>query len=562
MCGILALLLTGQIDKIDELLGYFHKAAKTLTHRGPDFFGNYSVKKNDKEVYMAHTRLAIIDPDSGDQPINHSKMKLTLGVNGEIYNYRDLKNNFNNEDFITNSDCEIILHIYNKFKNPYEICNQLRGMFSFVLVDNNNNDITIIVARDPIGIIPLFYGIDEYENIWFASEMKALITARCIKIFEFPSGSFMKLQLNEIQSQSIISSLSTQLVKWYQPDWSIKPYKDLFFMSNLRDLRNNLERSVTKHLMSDVPWGVLLSGGLDSSIIAALVCKHASKRIETNEKDPAWFPMVHTFSIGIKGAPDLIAAKKVAEHLGTIHHEFHFTVDEGINAMNDVIYHLETFDRTTCRASAPMYLMARKIKTMGIKMVLSGEGADELFGGYLYFRRAPNHIELFEETRRKVLKLHQFDLVRANKSMMAFGIELRVPFLDTDFINYAMNLAPQYKMSNDRIEKYILREAFADLLPSEIVWRQKEQFSDGCGYDWIDTLKKYTSNLFSVENAEDVWYKTIFNRYFPSDICDNLIPIGKSIACSTSEIMHWDKNFNNMNDPSGRSVKGIHNNSY
>ena len=554
MCGIVcAFNLKGDKDLIRSNV---LEMAQKVRHRGPDWSGIYS---SDNAI-LAHERLAIVDPTSGKQPIISEDGLKVIAVNGEIYNHKNLKNRFAADyNFRTESDCEVILALYEK--KGINFLNDLNGIFAFALYDSSNDK--YLIARDHMGIIPLYMGWDKDDIFYISSELKSL-EGVCDKIELFPPGHYLE-------------SSSTNLIKWYDPEWvSYEHVKDS--ETSIKAIHDSLSAAVKRQLMSDVPYGVLLSGGLDSSITSALAKKFASKRIESNDKQDAWYPQLHSFSVGLKDAPDLKAARIVADHIGTIHHEINFTVQEGIDAIRDVIYHLETYDITTIRASTPMYLIARAIKSLGIKMVLSGEGADELFGGYLYFHKAPNAKEFHEETVRKLDKLHQYDCLRANKSLAAWGIEGRVPFLDKEFIDVAMNINPEDKMiKNGRIEKWVLREAFKDYLPESVLWRQKEQFSDGVGYSWIDSLKDLVSKEVSdhnLENAsklypintprnkEEYYYRSIFNNHFPSDASAMSVPSVPSVACSTPQALEWDEAFKNMNDPSGRSISNIHNKSY
>ena len=530
--------------------------AQKVRHRGPDWSGIYS----SENAILAHERLAIVDPTSGKQPILSEDGLKVIAVNGEIYNHQNLKDSFATDyNFRTESDCEVILALYEK--KGISFLNDLNGIFAFALYDSSNDK--YIIARDHMGIIPLYMGWDKDDIFYVSSELKSL-EGVCDKIELFPPGHYLE-------------SSSTDLKKWYNPEWvSYDHVKDS--ETSIKDIHDSLSAAVKRQLMSDVPYGVLLSGGLDSSITSALAKKFASKRVESNDKQDAWWPQLHSFSVGLKDAPDLKAARIVADHIGTIHHEINFTVQEGIDAIRDVIYHLETYDITTIRASTPMYLIARAIKSLGIKMVLSGEGADELFGGYLYFHKAPNAKEFHEETVRKLDKLHQYDCLRANKSLAAWGIEGRVPFLDKEFIDVAMNINPEDKMiKNGRIEKWVLREAFKDYLPESVLWRQKEQFSDGVGYSWIDSLKdlvskevsdndlENASKTFSINtprNKEEYYYRSIFRDHFSSDAAASSVPSVPSVACSTPQALEWDEAFKNMNDPSGRSISNIHNKSY
>jgi len=554
MCGIVcAFNIKGNKDLVR---GNVLQMAQKLRHRGPDWSGIYS----SENAILAHERLAIVDPTSGKQPILSEDGLKVIAVNGEIYNHQNLKDSFATDyNFRTESDCEVILALYEK--KGISFLNDLNGIFAFALYDSSNDK--YIIARDHMGIIPLYMGWDKDDIFYVSSELKSL-EGVCDKIELFPPGHYLE-------------SSSTDLKKWYNPEWvSYDHVKDS--ETSIKAIHDSLSAAVKRQLMSDVPYGVLLSGGLDSSITSALAKKFASKRVESNDKQDAWWPQLHSFSVGLKDAPDLKAARIVADHIGTIHHEINFTVQEGIDAIRDVIYHLETYDITTIRASTPMYLIARAIKSLGIKMVLSGEGADELFGGYLYFHKAPNAKEFHEETVRKLDKLHQYDCLRANKSLAAWGIEGRVPFLDKEFIDVAMNINPEDKMiKNGRIEKWVLREAFKDYLPESVLWRQKEQFSDGVGYSWIDSLKdlvskevsdndlENASKTFSINtprNKEEYYYRSIFRDHFSSDAAASSVPSVPSVACSTPQALEWDEAFKNMNDPSGRSISNIHNKSY
>ena len=554
MCGIVcAFNIKGNNDLVR---GNVLKMAQKVRHRGPDWSGIYS----SENAILAHERLAIVDPTSGKQPILSEDGLKVIAVNGEIYNHQNLKDSFATDyNFRTESDCEVILALYEK--KGINFLNDLNGIFAFALYDSSNDK--YIIARDHMGIIPLYMGWDKDGIFYVSSELKSL-EGVCDKIELFPPGHYLE-------------SSSTDLKKWYNPEWvSYDHVKDS--ETSIKAIHDSLSAAVKRQLMSDVPYGVLLSGGLDSSITSALAKKFASKRIESNDKQDAWWPQLHSFSVGLEDAPDLKAARIVADHIGTIHHEINFTVQEGIDAIRDVIYHLETYDITTIRASTPMYLIARAIKSLGIKMVLSGEGADELFGGYLYFHKAPNAKEFHEETVRKLDKLHQYDCLRANKSLAAWGIEGRVPFLDKEFIDVAMNINPEDKMiKNGRIEKWVLREAFKDYLPESVLWRQKEQFSDGVGYSWIDSLKdlvskevsdhdlENASKIFSINtprNKEEYYYRLIFSDHFSSDAAAKSVPSVPSVACSTPQALEWDEAFKNMNDPSGRSISNIHNKSY
>jgi asparagine synthase (glutamine-hydrolysing) len=529
--------------------------AKKIRHRGPDWSGIYV---SDKAV-LAHERLAIVDPISGGQPLYSADGTVVLAVNGEIYNHRELKKEFEGSyAFKTESDCEVIIPLYQKYGADF--IDKLTGMFAFALYDIAQD--TYLISRDHMGIIPLYEGTDKAGNYYVASELKSL-EGVCNVIEVFLPGHY-KLGKSD-------------LVKWYDRDWmQYDAVKDN--PASKEELRAALEKSVKTHLMSDVPYGVLLSGGLDSSLTAAIAKMYASKRIESEDKSEAWYPTLHSFAIGLDGSPDLAASRKVADQIGTVHHEVTFTVQEGLDAIKDVIYHLETYDITTIRASTPMYLLSRVIKSMGIKMVLSGEGADEIFGGYLYFHKAPNAKAFHEETVRKLSTLYLYDCLRANKSLAAWGVEGRVPFLDKEFMDVAMRLNPEAKMcGNGKIEKHILRETFEDYLPHEVAWRQKEQFSDGVGYNWIDSLKELVdetvtdvemeavSHRFPINppaTKEEYYYRTIFEEHFPSDASASTVPSVPSIACSTPVALEWDASFKNQNEPSGRAIKMIHDDSY
>ncbi len=554
MCGIVCAF--DLKDKPDSIRPNILKMVKKVRHRGPDWSGVYS----SKNAVMAHERLAIVDPTSGKQPILSDDNTKAIAVNGEIYNHLELRDNFAKDyKFKTDSDCEIILALYKK--NKYDFLNQLNGIFAFALYDSDND--TYFIARDHMGIIPLYIGWDEKGTLYVASELKSL-EGVCSKIELFPPGHYLE-------------SNKEGYVKWYNPEW-VKFNNVSDATTSINELHDSLSSAVKRQLMSDVPYGVLLSGGLDSSITSALAKRFSSKRIESGDTQDAWWPQLHSFSVGLEGSPDLKAAKVVSDHIGTIHHEIIFTIQEGIDALRDVIYHLETYDITTVRASTPMYLMARAIKSIGIKMVLSGEGADELFGGYLYFHKAPSAEEFHNETVRKLNKLHQYDCLRANKALAAWGIEGRVPFLDKEFIEVAMNINPKDKMINkERIEKWVIRKAFEEYLPDEVLWRQKEQFSDGVGYSWIDSLKDLVSKEITDEqmesaskkypinppqNKEEYYYRRIFEEHFPSDAAAKSVPSVPSVACSSPEALKWDESFQNQNDPSGRAISNVHKKSY
>ncbi|MFY8349453.1 asparagine synthase B [Pseudoalteromonas sp. SSM20] len=529
--------------------------SKLLRHRGPDWSGVYSSEK----AILVHERLAIVGVSSGAQPLYNPEKTNVLAVNGEIYNHKQLKQELAVDfEFQTESDCEVLLALY-KQKGP-EFLDDLNGIFAFCLYDEEKD--AYLIGRDHIGIIPLYTGRDEHGNFYVASEMKALAPI-CKTIEEFPPGHYLWSQDGVIRP-------------YYARDWqSYDAVKDN--EAKASDVKEGLEAAVKRQLMCDVPYGVLLSGGLDSSVISAITQMYAAKRVEDNDESKAWWPQLHSFSIGLEGSPDLAAAQKVADAIGTVHHPITFTIQQGIDALKEVIYHIETYDVTTIRASTPMYLMARYIKAMGIKMVLSGEGADELFGGYLYFHKAPNAKEFHDELNRKVSKLHQFDCLRANKSMAAWGVEARVPFLDKEFVDTAMRINPEGKMCKDgKIEKHIIREAFDGYLPDEVLWRQKEQFSDGVGYSWIDTLKEHVESIVSDQmmeaaafkypintplTKEAYYYRSLFEEHFPGDAAAKTVPYGKSVACSTEAALEWDESFKNNADPSGRAA-GVHNKAY
>lgn len=554
MCGITAVFRIQ--EQSPELRTKVLTMSRKLRHRGPDWSGIYC----GKTAILAHERLSIVDPQSGGQPLFSPDGKLILAVNGEIYNHREIREKYKDKyEFRTGSDCEVILALYRD--KGISFLEDLSGIFAFALYDEENDD--FLIARDPIGVIPLYIGFDNDGKVYCASELKAL-EGFCDRYEPFLPGHYY-------------SGKEGKMTRWYTRDWSsYDAVKDN--ETSIPLLRESLETAVRRQLMSDVPYGVLLSGGLDSSVISAIARKYASRRIETDGKNEAWWPQLHSFAVGLEGAPDLAKAKEVAEHIGTVHHEIHYTIQEGLDALRDVIYYIETYDVTTVRASTPMYLLARVIKSMGIKMVLSGEGADEVFGGYLYFHKAPDAQAFHEETIRKLSKLYLYDCLRANKALCAWGVEGRVPFLDKEFLDVAMRINPADKMCPGKtIEKKVVREAFADMLPESVAWRQKEQFSDGVGYSWIDTLKEYTSQAVSDEqmahaaerfpintpmNKEEYFYRSIFAEYFPSDSAAASVPSVPSVACSTAEALAWDKAFQNMNDPSGRAVAGVHEDAY
>ena len=563
MCGFVGILkMKGDAhQKREQAL----KMSARIRHRGPDWSGVYSSEK----AVLAHERLAIVDPLSGGQPLYSRDGKVVLAVNGEIYNHQEIRRRFAGQyEFQTGSDCEVILALYQEAKEQgrpmEEMLDELNGIFAFVLYDSATDD--FLVARDPIGVIPLYIGHDQGGTIYVASELKAL-EGQCEYEPFFP-GCYLTARMEKPG-------------RWYSRDWM--KYEGMKWSTSDRKeavqlVKDGLMAAVKRQLMSDVPYGVLLSGGLDSSVVSAIAKLYAAKRIETNDEHDAWWPRLHSFAVGLKGAPDLAKAREVAEHIGTVHHEVNYTIQEGLDAIRDVIYHIETYDVTTIRASTPMYLLARVIRSMGIKMVLSGEGADEIFGGYLYFHKAPDAKAFHEETVRKLGKLHFYDCLRANKSLMAWGIEGRVPFLDKEFLDVAMRINPVLKMCPGKtIEKGVVREGFADMLPESIAWRQKEQFSDGVGYSWIDTLKKITSESVSDEQMahaaerfpinpplckEEYYYRSIFEEHFPSASAARSVNQEASVACSTAIALEWDEAFKNMNDPSGRAVKGVHEQAY
>ena len=626
MCGIVSILnVRKQSQELREKA--LHMSQK-IRHRGPDWSGIYC----GGSAILAHERLSIVDPESGGQPLYSPDGKLVLAVNGEIYNHLDIRKRYAGKyDFQTGSDCEVILALYHD--KGIHFLEDLNGIFAFVLYDKERD--AFLIARDPIGVIPLYIGYDSDGTVYVASELKAL-EGQCERYEPFLPGHYLtnidhsppaidhcdvdytwgmlRLEGSEVASLSghwsgfryevaslpgykvsspdnLITSKPHNLETsepqnlntmfnvqcYYQRDWmKYDAVRDN--PASVSAIHDALEAAVKRQLMSDVPYGVLLSGGLDSSVISALAEKYSQMRIETDSQTRAYWPRLHSFAVGLKGAPDLAKARLVAEHIGTVHHEINYTIQEGLDAIRDVIYFIETYDVTTVRASTPMYLLARVIKSMGIKMVLSGEGADEVFGGYLYFHKAPSAKAFHEETVRKLSKLHFYDCLRANKSLSAWGVEGRVPFLDKEFLDVAMRTNPEAKMCpGSTIEKRIVREAFADMLPAEIAWRQKEQFSDGVGYSWIDTLKKITSEAVSDEqmahaaerfpinpplNKEEYYYRSIFAEHFPSDSAARSVNQEASVACSTAIALEWDAAFKNMNDPSGRAVKGVHEQAY
>lgn len=564
MCGILGILdIDPTQGKAKELRTLALKQAKKLRHRGPDWSGIYA----DERAILAHERLAIVDVEHGAQPLIDADTQRVLAVNGEIYNHRALQDGLRGPHrFQTASDCEVLLYLYDE-QSPEQFLNQVNGIFAFVLWDPQQQQ--WLIARDPIGVIPLYIGWDRGEHLWVASELKAL-EGVCERIQEFLPGHYWDSRQHDRGMQ-----------RYYRPAWAEpqvvpnQPYDP-------QALRQALMAAVHRQLMCDVPYGLLISGGVDSSIIAAIAGHYSDKRVEDDDRGPAWWPRLHSFSVGLAGAPDFAPARAVAEKVGSIHHEIHFTVQEGLDALSDVIYHIESFDVTSVRASTPMYLLMRKIRAMGIKMVLSGEGADEIFGGYLYFHKAPDAAELHFETVRKLAKLHLYDCLRANKSGAAWGIEVRVPFLDREFLDVAMQLDPAVKLPRTAprprpIEKYPLRHAFDGWLPDQVLWRQKEQFSDGVGYGWIDGLKAFAEREISdrmmagaaerfpsktPETKEAYLYRRLFESHFPSGTAAQCVPFERSVACSTATALAWDAAFQKLADPSGRAVMDIHDEGY
>ncbi len=553
MCSILGVFRTRSDLDVTALRRKALERSQTQRHRGPDWSGVYV----DEGAILVHERLAIVDPEGGSQPLCTADGNLALAVNGEIYNHRELKCELRESHvFLTGSDCEIVNALYRE-DSPGSFLNRLNGIFAFALWDRVNS--RALIARDPIGVCPLYWGHDRDGLLWVASEMKALIGI-CADVAQFPPGYFF-------------DTATGALVRYY-----VRPWRDYAATQGVSvsplELRDALEHSVHRQLMSDVPYGVLLSGGLDSSIVAACAARYSMRRVEDDDRTDAWWPRLHSFAIGLEGSPDLAAAATAAAAVGTVHHGFRFTFEEGVDALPEVIRHIESYDVTTVRASTPMYLLARRIKAMGVKMVLSGEGADEIFGGYLYFHKAPSAEAFHEETVRKLDALHMYDCLRANKSMMAWGVEPRVPFLDREFLDVAMRMDATEKMSRGgRIEKSILREAFAGYLPQSILWRQKEQFSDGVGYGWIDGLKAYAESQVSdkdlslaatrfdinpPQTKEAYWYRRIFEEHFPGAACARTVPGGISIACSSPAAIAWDESFAAAADPSGRAVVGVH----
>ena len=554
MCGIVSIFNIQ--EQTPELRQKALRMSQKIRHRGPDWSGIYT----GGSAILCHERLSIVDPESGKQPLFSSDKKQVLAVNGEIYNHQDIRRRYVGKyQFQTGSDCEVILALYRD--KGIDFLEDLSGIFAFALYDAERDE--FLIARDPIGVIPLYIGYDDDGKVYVASELKSL-EGQCDRYEPFLPGHYYW-------------SREPGMKRYYKRDWfSYDAVKDN--AASVTDIHDALEAAVKRQLMSDVPYGVLLSGGLDSSVISAIAEKFSERRIEDDDKERAWWPRLHSFAVGLKGAPDLAKAKLVADYIGTVHHEINYTIQEGLDAIRDVIYFIETYDVTTVRASTPMYLLARVIKSMGINMVLSGEGADEIFGGYLYFHKAPSPKAFHEETVRKLSKLYMYDCLRANKSLSAWGVEGRVPFLDKEFLDVAMRTNPEAKMCPGKtIEKRIVREAFANMLPDEVAWRQKEQFSDGVGYSWIDTLKKITSDQVSDEqmahaaerfpinpprNKEEYYYRSIFAEHFPSDSAARSVPSVPSVACSTAEALAWDEAFKNMNDPSGRAVAGVHEEAY
>ncbi len=558
MCGIVAIFNVK--EQTPELRTKALGMSKKIRHRGPDWSGIHC----SGSAILAHERLSIVDPESGGQPLFSPDGKQVLAVNGEIYNHQEIRERYKGRyDFQTGSDCEVILALYRD--KGIDFLEDLNGIFAFALYDEEQD--AFLIARDHIGVIPLYIGYNADGKVFVASELKAL-EGECERYEPFLPGHYYW-------------SKAPGMKPWYKRDWmEYDNVKDNPASSDA--IRKSLCAAVKRQMMSDVPYGVLLSGGLDSSVISAITESYAERRIETDSQSRAWWPRLHSFAVGLKGAPDLAKARLVADYIGTVHHEINYTIQEGLDALRDVIYFIETYDITTVRASVPMYLLARVIKSMGIKMVLSGEGADEIFGGYLYFHKAPSAEEFHKETVRKLSKLHQYDCLRANKSLSAWGVEGRVPFLDKEFLDVAMRTNPKAKMCSlngsdpkASMEKRIVREAFEDMLPEEVTWRQKEQFSDGVGYSWIDTLKKITSEAVTDEQMahaaerfpintplckEEYYYRSIFEEHFPSESAARSVPHEASVACSTAVALEWDEAWKNMNDPSGRAVSGVHEN--
>ena len=576
MCGIVAIFNVK--EQTQELRQKALRMSQKIRHRGPDWSGIYC----GGSAILAHERLSIVDPESGGQPLFAPDRKQVLAVNGEIYNHQKIREQYKGKyDFQTGSDCEVILALYRD--KGIDFLEDISGIFAFALYDEEKDE--FLIARDPIGVIPLYIGYDNDGKVYIASELKAL-EGQCDSYEPFLPGHYVHGKMEELKNGKIedkakdfnSSTLKPfNFVRYYKRDWfEYDAVKDN--PASVSDIHDALKDAVRRQLMSDVPYGVLLSGGLDSSVISAIAEKYSEMRIEDNSQSRAYWPRLHSFAVGLKGAPDLAKAKMVADHIGTVHHEITYTIQEGLDAIRDVIYFIETYDVTTVRASTPMYLLARVIKSMGIKMVLSGEGADEIFGGYLYFHKAPDAKAFHEETVRKLSKLYLYDCLRANKSLSAWGVEGRVPFLDKEFLDVAMRTNPEAKMCpGTTMEKRIVREAFADMLPAEVAWRQKEQFSDGVGYSWIDTLKQITAEAVTDEqmahaaerfpinppkNKEEYYYRSIFAEHFPSDSAARSVPSEASVACSTAIALEWDAAFKGMNDPSGRAVKGVHEQAY
>ena len=594
MCGIVSIFNIQ--EQTPELRQQALRMSQKIRHRGPDWSGIYC----GGSAILAHERLSIVDPESGRQPLFAPDKKQVLAVNGEIYNHQNIRARFaDTYQFQTGSDCEVILSLFREMRADTDfatliyqgedavhsrICQmleQLNGIFAFALYDVERDE--FLIARDPIGVIPLYIGYDKDGKVMVASELKAL-EGQCDHYEPFLPGHYYYSKTPGMKRYYTRDWFEyATMRKKYQIDDNQKAAQQLAEAepqekAAVAEIHDALEASVKRQLMSDVPYGVLLSGGLDSSVISAIAEKYSTTRVENGGETKAYWPRLHSFAVGLKGAPDLAKARLVAEHIGTVHHEINYTIQEGLDAIRDVIYFIETYDVTTVRASTPMYLLARVIRSMGIKMVLSGEGADEVFGGYLYFHKAPDAKAFHEETVRKLGKLYMYDCLRANKSLAAWGIEGRVPFLDKEFLDVAMGMNPVLKMCPDKtIEKKVVREAFADLLPEEVAWRQKEQFSDGVGYSWIDTLKQITASAVSDEqmahaaerfpinppqNKEEYYYRSIFAEHFPSDSAARSVPSVPSVACSTAEALAWDASFKNQNDPSGRAVAGVHEQAY
>jgi asparagine synthase (glutamine-hydrolysing) len=550
MCSILGIFGLQPGDDLISLRRAVLDRSQRQRHRGPDWSGIYV----DDGAILVHERLSIVDPEGGSQPLRSSDGELSLAVNGEIYNHNELRRELRQPyEFLTGSDCEVINGLY-RSESPGSLLNRLNGIFAFALWDRAKG--RALIARDPIGVCPLYWGHDRNGLLWVASEMKALVDV-CPDVAQFPPGHYF-------------CSDTGELVQYYRKPW--REYAATRGVTvSAQELRQAFERAVHRQLMSDVPYGVLLSGGLDSSLVAACAARFARRRIEEGDRVEAWWPRLHSFAIGLEGSPDLAAAEVAARAVGTVHHGFRFRFEEGLDALPEVIRHIETYDVTTIRASTPMYLLARRIKAMGVKMVLSGEGADEVFGGYLYFHNAPSAEEFHGETIRKLDALHLYDCLRANKSMMAWGVEPRVPFLDLEFLDVAMSMDASAKMTTGgRMEKAVLREAFEGYLPDSILWRQKEQFSDGVGYSWIDGLKAYAQAHVSdrdfaraaarfpinpPQSKEAYFYRRIFEQHFPDPACASTVPGGKSIACSSPAAIAWDPAFAAEADPSGRAIR-------